>query len=392
MMGQPSAEVAEAMALQEGECSSYGTAESDEEGEQEFAQNLPTETWMDDMQCIKQCMANMEATQTYIVEKLALLEKAVMAAQEDMVWVRADQAVVHEVVENLVEHVSTLNPTVVEVEGQAMVDPEPVSAWGSWKQPEQAKDGVLADSVGARGDVHAKPMDDAGRRSNEMHTFDSEIQETQAMDTNTGTDLNITSLADEDAVGVWYANRANSPSAGSPRGTQPRRQDAHDPVEDGCEQMELTLDGPEVGTVAPGRFLWESFQTTMKDMQATMHGGGDEVGGCTRSKRGREGTLEFRVPKPVGPRVETMADHADLNLNLSPEKLASHDAVRGRGTSVAPNGRGTASRGRGRGSGRGTGRVKRPPTVEPRYRSTVSVRTMSHLFVRCSLSPSYRMG
>ena len=367
MMGQPCAEVAEAtspMALQEGEeCSSYDTAESDEEGEQEFAQNLPTEAWMDDMQSIKQCMANMEATQTYIVEKLASLEKAVMAAQEDMVWVRADQAVVHEVVENLVEHVSTLNPTVVEVEGQAMGDPEPVSAWGHWKQPDQAKDGVFADSAGARGDHRAQVMDDTYRPSHEMHTFNSEIQETQAMDMNTGTDLNITSLADEDAVGVWYANRANSPSFGSPRGTQPRRQDAHDPAEDGCEQMELTLDGPEVGTVAPGRALWEAFQTTMKDMQGPVHGGGDEGGGSTRSKRGREGTPEFRVPKPVPPRVETMAGHASLNLNLSPEKLASHDALRGRGSSAAPKGRGTGSRGRGRGSGRGTGRVKRPPTV-----------------------------
>ena len=89
-MGQPSAEVAEApytMALQEDEeCSSYGTGESDEEGEHEFPMQIPADAWLEDMQSIKQCMANMEATQTYIVEKLASLEKAVMAAQEDMVW------------------------------------------------------------------------------------------------------------------------------------------------------------------------------------------------------------------------------------------------------------------------------------------------------------------
>ena len=379
MMGIPNAQVAGApgtVAMEEGgECSSYGTGESEEEGEQEIAQNVRADAGADVMQDIKRYMANMEATATYIVEKLASLEKAVMAAQEDMVWVRADQTVVHEVVENLVEHVSTLNPTVVEVEGVAKGDASPVCAWGNWEQPAHAKEGDPADSMGA------------GRGSHETYVLDTEIQETQAMDMNPTLDGNITSLADEDGVAEWYENRAGSPACWSPKGTQPRRQEADDPVEDGCEQMEMTLAGPEVGTVAPGGLVWEAFKSTMRDMQAPVHGGRDDNGGWIRSKRGREGTSELGAVKNVGPTVEAMASHANLNLNLSPENLTSHDAMQGKGSNVAQAARGTGSRGRGRGSGRGTGRVKRPPPVNPRYRSMASAQTM-HLHV-CTYTSHY---
>ena len=362
--------------LQEGgDCSSYGSGESEEEGGQEDPQNLRADAWMDGLQFMKRCWANMEATQTYIVEKLASLEKAVMAAQEDMVWVRADQGVVHEVVENLVEHVSTLNPTVVEVEGVANADLEPVCAWGNWKQPAHPKEGDPVDSMGAGGDDRAKVMDAAGRGSHERYVLDSEIQETQVMDMNTPLDRNITSLAEEDGVAQWYENRAGSPAYWSPKGTQPRQQAADDPVEDRCEQMELTLDGPEVGTVAPSRQVWDTFKSTMRDMQAPVHGGANDSGRWVRSKRGRSGTLDIVPVNHVSPTVEAMAGHANLNLNLSPEKLTGEDAKRGKEIIVAPNARGTGSRGRGRGTGRGNGRVKRPPPVTPRYRSSASVQT-----------------
>ena len=183
MMGQPTEQVPDVPGttkLQEGgDCSSYGTGESEEEGEQEFANNLTAASWTEGMEYIKRCMANMDATHTYIVEKLAnmdatntyivekltsleKLEKSVMAVQEDMAWVRGDVPIVHEVVENLVEHVCTQKPTVVEVEVAPKGVHTPVSAWGDSKLKLPAKNGDPPESMGAEDDDHYKVVHDGG--------------------------------------------------------------------------------------------------------------------------------------------------------------------------------------------------------------------------------------
>lgn len=126
-------------------------------------------------------------------------------------------------------------------------------------------------------------------------------------------------------------------------------------MEDGCDQMELTLDGPDASTLAPGRPLWDAFESTLKELPGRVHHIGDEGGQCIRSKRGREGSPKFRTLNSVGSTVKSMAGNAKLNLNLSPEKLIISDAMRGRGSNIALNARGVGSRGRGRGSGLGVG-------------------------------------
>lgn len=51
---------------------------------------------LEDMQC---CIATLDAIQNIIVDKFAALEKLVTCVQEDIMWVRGDLGVVHEILE-----------------------------------------------------------------------------------------------------------------------------------------------------------------------------------------------------------------------------------------------------------------------------------------------------
>lgn len=144
--------------------------------------------------------------------------------------------------------------------------------------------------------------------------------------------------------------------------------------------MEMTVDVAEGETQAPGRSIWEEFTSTVRDMPAKVLGGGDRDEPWMRAKRGRESTTDFGGVEHVGTGADPLAGHGCLNLNLSPDKLGGSESMGGRGSSIAPKGRGMGGRGRGRACGRGAGRGKRPPPVQPRYTSTASVCILSPVF------------
>ena len=360
------------------QASSYATGDDLEEGGLEINGNIANDGWMEGLEDIKTCIARLEASQNGIVVKLAELEKVVLAVQEDTIWLRGDVRVVHEVVEKLADHASMLNNTVVEVEGVANVGPPLPSAWGHWPDDVHAEAYQTPKSKGVEEDVRAHLCEDDAMHGHVGHDFDTTIQETQVMDMTAGVPGMIRSPAAEVGVGGWFEKRVRADVVASPIGTQPRRRTVDDAVEDGFEEMELTLPG----TLAPGRSMWDEFTSTVRDMHAPSHGGGERDDGCVGTKRGRQGSPPFGGSKQVETGAITMKGHGNLNLNLSPEKLDSSDCLGGRGGSGAALGRGAGSRGRGRMGGRGTCRGKRPPPMQPRYTSTASVCNLNCVFGR----------
>lgn len=56
------------------------------------------------------------ATHNAFVKKLEIVEKAIRTMQKDLTWVSEDLGVVHEVMENMVEHVSSQVKIMTEVD------------------------------------------------------------------------------------------------------------------------------------------------------------------------------------------------------------------------------------------------------------------------------------
>jgi hypothetical protein len=124
------------------------------------------------------------------------------------------------------------------------------------------------------------------------HDGNSAIRETQMYDMNTCMHSNIMNLAEEGEGGGWCKACDSGPLLSLPTKEQTRGDDEDDALLAGCTQMEMTIDGTQSGTLAPGRSIRLDFTSTVRDMAGLVFGGGNSNEGWVQSKRGRASSNE----------------------------------------------------------------------------------------------------
>ena len=390
--------------------SSYSTGESEPEAPVEVVAGLevvahkPGIAWMESLEEIKSCIAKFDATQRTLVNQLASLEKVVFAVQEDIPWVRDDVRVVHEVVDKLSETGSMAQKTVADVAEVPSHSSPDLPAWGWRLDAATTEPHGMPDTTEFGEEDRVDLGDEEPSHIHAAHWEDSEIQETQLPDRNTGMETHMhdrysgmdgtgKSIAGEGAGRSQHNHVTNERGMGPPPGKQARRRDDADALEYGTTQIVMTVDGTLPGTQAQGHKMWADFATAMRGIEAPALGGGSSSASWVLKKRGRGSEAEQGASNTAETRPEDCVPHGNLNLNMSPESLdgremivaSAHAATGSRGDGremiVASAHAATGSRGVGRGSGRGTGRVRRLPQVEPRFRSSASTRTLFALHV-----------
>ena len=367
-------EVAAATATPEGsENSSYGMGDSAEHLAPENENNNEGSNWNGVVNDIKCAIASVDATQVIIVNKLEVLERAMVSVREDTSWVRGDVEVVHALVENMSEDVCMIGHTLREVRATANGGPEVMSAWGAWKD---VAEGVVHERVD-RTEIEEEDrvnMRDAERRDIHVHmNTETSIEETQAFDMNTDMTGGL-SRSLQGAAGDARQGASVVVAFKRPTGTMVPTPiyDAQNPADDGCEEIDQTLDITQTGTRHAGRSLWEDFSSTVREIAAPVVGAGTSKEGWIRCVRERGVDVE----EGEGHNVESVhletAGPSNLNLNLALEKRHSYEELQAGGGTTSVCGRGQGGRGFARGAGRGAGRGKRLPAVFPRFGSTAS--------------------
>ena len=328
-------------------CSSYGSMESEEEGVLGMRQEHVSDALLGRLENIQSSIVGMNAKQSDIVEKLASLEKVVMAMQKDTTWVREDLAVVHEVMEKLCDHVCELSKTRTEPDGVGERRSPDVSPWGTWKDDatmnEREEAGIttnMEEAVLCLGDEEPSHI----RGGQEAACS---IRETQMHDMYSGMHVNTTTSMDDGRMGRWYENRATSPGLCSPPRKQTRRTTEEPAVDEEVEQVDVTVDDTQLRTEAPRLAMWVDFKDTLKDIPGHGSVGSDGEEGWVRAKRARDRVTDQGGVCKSMPTGTAQASHGNLNLNFSPEKVHGGDDMRGRG------GRGRNSMGGGEGGGDG---------------------------------------
>ena len=281
--------------------SSYGTGESDDEAPMEIHTSSVKDAWIHTLEDMKRIVVMLDANQSTFASRLSSLEKVVMSVQEDMTCVRGDVRMVHadmatvlgdvrvmrEVLENLVEAVGMLHPTVTDVEGVPHHGSPDLPAWG-WPQDAAITEpsGMPEPTEGAEED----PIDLGQEEPSHIHMSlfeDSEIMETQMYEEYNGLNPIRPRRAEPGAGGSRPTTVAVDRGMGPPAGKQVRRRDENATLEYGSTQMELTLGGTETETQAHGQAMWSNFAHTMGDMRAPVSGGGDSSVAWVPQKRGR---------------------------------------------------------------------------------------------------------
>jgi hypothetical protein len=311
-----------------------------------------------------------------------MLEKVVLAMQVDTTWVREDLRIVHEVVENLADATAELAKVAAETEadrGKRSPSPSPWGPWPEYGGAEESDRARITDMLEEERVHLGEEEPNHIQRTGEALT----AIETQMFDMNVGVEPNMTGLFDEDGDGGWHDKRAPMQATSSPTCKQARARDVEDDVDGGLQLTEATPIETRLRPHREGDFMWDDFMTTVRDVPSSDEAGVDAHIGWVSSKRVRGSPKVNRLgDKAHVPKVGK-GGHGNLNLNLSPE------GVGGEGGNTEMNERGTATGGTG--GGRGTGRVKRPPAVQPRYTSTASYAQhmkflcliRSHAFCKC---------
>lgn len=363
-------------------------ATASEEGEQlssDAAGDSEPDEWLDtdvpdsvaplakSLEGMQQYLGALDATLCKFVERLSALEKVVNAVQEDTLWVRGDVQVVHEVVEKLSDYVSVHSHTVATVEGVPEKNAKPVSAWGGWPAGAEAKEPDSAHSPGIGEDDELDAGPEELSLKHMLHDGDTAIQETQMYENDPSMQSYTMSLQEETEDGGWDKTLYSGRTLSLPTDSQQFEDDEDERLLVASTQVEMAIDGTQSGTLPPGRSIFASLVSTVRDMDGPLVTCENTTEGWVQSKRGRASESEVQAQSHGQSMVPiTTGKHTILNLNLSPEEADVSRTVRGRGKISGTGGRGAGSRGGGRGGGRGAGRGKKPPLVQPRYGTKVS--------------------
>ena len=294
------------------QCSSYDTGDSAEEGAMEIEKQVDAQDWNDAINDIKCALASVDATQVIIVNKLEMLERAMVTVREDTSWVRGDMVAVHAIVDNLSEEMCMLGNTVREASAVANAGPPVLSAWGTWR--DAADEGVngRGDRTEIEEEARVQLRDEEPSHIQVCLDPETYIQETQAFDMNTGMPGDMCTSVQEPSVDVRNADSGMSTlkwPGPAVLGTQ--RYDGQETADEGGDEMEQAFQSTQAGTKPPGRSLWEDFSSTVREIAAPGLGAGVSKAGwipCVRA-RGTTGSVIIATMARSFPRRRQDLEH-----------------------------------------------------------------------------------
>ena len=198
------------------ECLSYGTGYSREE-DMEATPIAVGEGMEEPFKALHASIAATNAVQTWILEMLAAMEKLVVTVQFDMTWVRDDMRGVHNVMENIADHVCELRDATTELEGlREQVRADPCAQRKCFGKGLLEAGHEYADASAEHGENDGRNECEAGHNptSYEPGTY---IEETQRVHTNVDMHINISSSPEEERAHDWgYMRRASLGLSSSP--------------------------------------------------------------------------------------------------------------------------------------------------------------------------------
>ena len=321
---------------------------------------------------INASIAAMDVVQATIVEKLAVIGRAIGTVQFDLTWVRDDVRGLQNGMQKLAESVCEMRGAHMEVERLR----EKMSP-----RPSARPSGIEALSAMDCGKSNAASL----ARANQLHRDKDEdtlnpvceddvasIEETQFYDNTADVATNIQPPAKAVGGTDWLNETQMSIGMCSPMGAQTRTSMYVVDQDDETQECEDTFPANNTRTPAGPRSMWTEFTTAVRDLPAPIGASADLAQGWVGAKRAR--MLPVGTPEQTGAMQvpNAMVEALTLNLNLPPEKHTDTEGGRDRGKEAMPHDVGATSRGHGRGSGRGRGRGRRPPPVQPRYHAAVS--------------------
>ena len=227
------------------DCSSYGT----ETYSQGFLEDCPVAvpTIMGDgLAALNAALAAFSKSQAIVVEKLALLEKAVGTVTFDMTWVRDDLKGVHHAMEKMSNHVCDQQAGTTEAERfkeQVSVDANAKDIWeGQGHAQASRKAPSASNSHGEQlyGD-DAMPYCNTG-----LNEVGSYIEDTEAFENNVETYMNRMSPVGGSREREWRHASVLSPEMGSPPCQQTRARIVQEPPEEESQYIELSCQSSQL--------------------------------------------------------------------------------------------------------------------------------------------------
>ena len=209
----------------------------------------------------------------------------------------------------------------------------------------------------------------------DVHTVaECSIRETQLHNMEADNAIHNLSSTEEGGGDDWFNETEATAGLSSPPCAQTRTIGEVDAIDDEETQYLYPCPSAPVHTPGSSRSMWAEFTSAVREMPAPVGIGLERGEGWVGTKRARQPIIEvaeLRVATEghadgIGPRA--------LNLNLPPEKQTMTTGNRGISTVAAQDNSCGPSRGRGKGARGGRGRGRRPPPVQPRYHTAVSMR------------------
>ena len=349
--------------------SSYGTGHSSE-GRMQDTRDIVAATGEGDMGTLFAAIASYSRGQAILIDRLALLERAVGTVQFDMTWVRDDMKAAREALDRMAEHECDIGGGTAELERpreQVSVDASPLKAWtGKDNAADCAKPPSASTS---RGDL---PCGDDGvpKWNAGASEVGSHMEDIHALFNST--DTNKPSLTST-PVGrrTWGYACEEMPPVSSPQCQQPRVLTEKDSIEEESEQIEMSCQSTQLPTPMIGRSMWKDFAEAVRDWPAPSVAAPEREEGWVTAKKGRWDTTDYGVGDAEPTLAQQVEDIAALNFRLLLQRQGELASTRGPAEPEPAACIAGPSKIGGNGTGRGSGRGKRLPEVQPRYHTQV---------------------
>ena len=310
-------------------------------------------------------MSTMVASHVTVVEKLNLMEMAVVTVQAGM---RA----VHDVIEKVAENVNELTDLNVEAARRRGVECEEIIEKEPWKGKGLVAEGLIAEPHCTPNGQKACTLAFNTGMNGSTFLDSGYIAETQNHTQYVERLTEIAKTPEDEYASDREAEYAAALGQSMPRDTQERTLSHNDTEEEESQQIALSCPSAQPKTPAPGDQMWNEFRAAVQLWPPPTPEGQIRLDGWVSAKRVRAASPDSEQETMDPSHGTCDADNLALNLNEMPERHVAdqagivaplHDPHNG---DTAPPKRG------GRGGGRVGGKGRRPPPMRPRFHSTVS--------------------
>ena len=351
------------------EISSYGSGHSNEGFLQTRTMALPADV-VSDLPTLLAGIAGLARGQGIVVERLSYLEKVMGTVQFDMTWVRDDIKSVHQAMDRFGDYVCDVQDEVADVQRER----EQVSLDGSLRHDMKGKEHVVEfprppSASTSRGELQyvgsGLPGRDACRKDSDIF-----IQAPQPFQDNIGAQSDMLALI-ETGRRSWVYDDDAAPEIGGMPCQQMREGIDKEALEEESQQIEMSCHSTQAPTPVASRSMWEDFTAAIKDWRAPSVGAKEREEGWMSAKKGRWDLTDYGRENADALDAHMVDESVAPNLNFLPDKQMSMRPTRAVGdaaTSIAITG---ASKSGGIGTWRGTASGRRPPSVQPRYHTSV---------------------